>query len=257
MPLGSGARHQLMEYLSLLQKWNAVYNLTAVRDPESMLRLHLLDSLAAWAPVRHRLQLSAGPRGTRAARVADVGSGAGLPGLVWAIAEQASRVSHGPQQPHQPQQPQGPQELEDVQSEPVPRAAPAQPDLPPVRFTLIDAVEKKTAFQRQAVAQLGLGATVECLHARVEEAGRDSAFDLVASRAFASLRDFVTLTSGLLAAGGKWAALKGAVPHEEIAALPRWAVVEDIVPLDVPMLDGAARCVVLLRRDVDQDRAED
>ena len=68
----------LLDFLALLQKWNKVYNLTAVRDPQEMLTHHLLDSLAAVAPLRRHL---AG----QGARLLDVGSGGGLPGVVFAI----------------------------------------------------------------------------------------------------------------------------------------------------------------------------
>lgn len=69
---------QLLGYLALIQKWNKVYNLTAVRDPQEMLTHHLLDSLTAVAPlVRHT--------GGQPAKVLDVGSGGGLPGIVLAI----------------------------------------------------------------------------------------------------------------------------------------------------------------------------
>ena len=77
---------QLMAYLDLIQKWNRVYNLTAVRDPQEMLTHHLLDSLTAVAPlVRHT-------RG-QPARVLDVGSGGGLPGVVLAICRPELDVS--------------------------------------------------------------------------------------------------------------------------------------------------------------------
>lgn len=71
---------QLLEFLALLQKWNKVYNLTAVRDPQEMLTHHLLDSLAAVAPLRRHLHTLA-----PGARLLDVGSGGGLPGVVFAI----------------------------------------------------------------------------------------------------------------------------------------------------------------------------
>jgi len=77
--LGAVAADALLEFLSLLQKWNRVYNLSAVRDPDAMLVQHVVDSLAAVAPLRREL-------GARGARVLDVGSGAGLPGLVIAAA---------------------------------------------------------------------------------------------------------------------------------------------------------------------------
>lgn len=72
----------LMEFLALLQKWNKVYNLTAVRDPEEMLTHHLLDSLAAVLPLRRHVAQAglAAP-----VRLLDVGSGGGLPGVVFAI----------------------------------------------------------------------------------------------------------------------------------------------------------------------------
>jgi len=73
---------QLLDYLALLQKWNRVYNLTAVRDPTQMLRQHLLDSLAVVLPLRAMLERRVAPA---AARVLDVGSGAGLPGIVLAL----------------------------------------------------------------------------------------------------------------------------------------------------------------------------
>jgi 16S rRNA (guanine527-N7)-methyltransferase len=78
LDLSEGQFQQLWAYLALMQKWNKVYNLTAVRDPQEMLTHHLLDSLTAVAPlVRHT--------GGQPARVLDVGSGGGLPGIVLAI----------------------------------------------------------------------------------------------------------------------------------------------------------------------------
>ncbi|WP_298209616.1 16S rRNA (guanine(527)-N(7))-methyltransferase RsmG [Acidovorax sp.] len=75
---------QLMDFLALLQKWNKVYNLTAVRDPQEMMTHHLLDSLAAVAPLRRHVAALAG-EGRAAVRLLDVGSGGGLPGVVFAI----------------------------------------------------------------------------------------------------------------------------------------------------------------------------
>ena len=75
---------QLMDFLALLQKWNKVYNLTAVRDPQEMLTHHLLDSLAAVPPLRRHVAALAG-EGRGAVRLLDVGSGGGLPGVVFAI----------------------------------------------------------------------------------------------------------------------------------------------------------------------------
>lgn len=77
---------QLLAYLALLQKWNRVYNLTALRDPQEMLTHHLLDSLTAVPPL---LRHTAG----QPARVLDVGSGGGLPGIVLAICRPELDVS--------------------------------------------------------------------------------------------------------------------------------------------------------------------
>ncbi|MET1115190.1 MAG: 16S rRNA (guanine(527)-N(7))-methyltransferase RsmG [Comamonas sp.] len=74
----------LLDFLALLQKWNKVYNLTAVRDPQEMLTHHLLDSLAAVAPLQRHVQGLARAEGTRVPLL-DVGSGGGLPGVVFAI----------------------------------------------------------------------------------------------------------------------------------------------------------------------------
>jgi 16S rRNA (guanine527-N7)-methyltransferase len=81
---------RLMEFLALLQKWNKVYNLTAVRDPQEMLTHHLLDSLAAVPPLRRHIAQAglAAP-----VRLLDVGSGGGLPGVVFAICSPGVDVS--------------------------------------------------------------------------------------------------------------------------------------------------------------------
>ena len=76
----------LMQFQELLGKWNKVYNLTAVRDPQEMLTHHLLDSLAAVPPLRrHVAQTGQGSAARPGARLLDVGSGGGLPGVVFAI----------------------------------------------------------------------------------------------------------------------------------------------------------------------------
>lgn len=76
---------KLLAYQALIHKWNRIYNLTAVREPEAMLRQHLLDSLAAVPALRRFAD-------GRALRVLDVGSGAGLPGAVFAICDPELQV---------------------------------------------------------------------------------------------------------------------------------------------------------------------
>jgi len=82
LDLSPAQRQALLDYLALLHKWNQVYNLTAVRDPQAMLSHHLLDCLAVVAPLRTQLAVL---DLTEPIRLLDVGSGAGLPGLVLAI----------------------------------------------------------------------------------------------------------------------------------------------------------------------------
>jgi len=110
--------------------------------------------------------------------------------------------------------------------------------------TLVDAVQKKCAFLRQAALELGLrNLTVQ--HARLEQC-RLAPQDFAVSRAFATLREFVTLTGPLLAPGGLWAAMKGRLPEEEIRDLPPGPHLLPTITLRVPLLDEQ-RHLVLLR----------
>lgn len=111
-------------------------------------------------------------------------------------------------------------------------------------ITCVDAVAKKAGFVRQVAAELGLR-RLHAEHARVE-ALRDAPYDLIVSRAFAALPEFVALTAGLLAADGCWLAMKGRVPHQEISALPATIDVFHVEQLLVPQLD-ASRCLVWMR----------
>jgi 16S rRNA (guanine527-N7)-methyltransferase len=111
--------------------------------------------------------------------------------------------------------------------------------------TLVDAVQKKTAFLRQTVIELALK-NVTVHHARVEHLqGR---YAVITSRAFAELKDFVALTRHLLAPGGRWLAMKGQRPTAELAALPAGIVAEAVQSLAVPGL-AAERHLVVLRQE--------
>lgn len=108
----------------------------------------------------------------------------------------------------------------------------------------VETVDKKAAFQRQVVAELGLG-NVRVEGCRVEELVLAEKADTVVSRAFSNLTEFVRLTRPLIKPGGQWVAMKGKLPHEEIAALPDHVKVKRIGELRVPGLH-AERCVILM-----------
>jgi 16S rRNA (guanine527-N7)-methyltransferase len=116
--------------------------------------------------------------------------------------------------------------------------------IPAAHVTLIDRVQKKTAFLLQARLELGLP-NVEVVHGRVE-GYRTEPFDVITSRAFSALAEMVRLTSHLIAPQGCWAAMKGAYPTEEISALPSTVELMRAVKLRVPLL-GAERHLVVLR----------
>lgn len=191
LALDDGQLQRLADYASLLARWNATHNLTAIRSGEDVLTHHLLDSLAL---VPHFTCATGGA----AARVLDVGSGGGLPGIVLAIA--------------------------------APRA----------RLTLIDAVQKKCAFLTQARLELRLD-NVEVIHGRVETL-HAPLFDVVVSRALASLAQFIAWTRHLLKPAGCWLAMKGRFPAEELARLPS-DVRAEVVPLRVPGLNEQRQLV--------------
>ena len=190
---------KLRAYLALIQKWNKVYNLTAVRDPNEMVTHHLLDSLAAIGPLnRHLAQEGLGS----SASLLDVGSGAGLPGVVMALC------------------------------------------CPTVKVTCVDTVAKKATFIKQVALELKLP-NLTGLHARVESI--NSPFDVICSRAFASLVDFTQWSASALAPAGIWMAMKGKHPADELAALPAAVEVFHVEQLKVPGLH-AERCVVWMRK---------
>jgi 16S rRNA (guanine527-N7)-methyltransferase len=118
---------------------------------------------------------------------------------------------------------------------------------PAWQVTCIDAVAKKATFIRQVGAELALP-NLQAVHGRVESKAsfRAPAFDLVTSRAFASLKDFVELTRPLLAPGGQWAAMKANLSEDERDALPADVAMFHVEQLDVPDL-GAQRCLVWMK----------
>lgn len=177
---------QCLAYLTLLQKWNKVYNLTVVRDPQEMLVLHLLDSLSVLPYIE-------------AGNLLDVGSGGGLPGLVIAITR------------------------------------------PDVQVTTIDTVQKKAIFMRQVKAELGLS-NAQVVHGRVEAFMPASPFKQVISRAFSDIALFKQLTAHLMAPHGRWLAMKGLVPTEELQLAG--VQPKEVIRLQVPNLQAERHLIV-------------
>lgn len=185
-------RARLLAYVRLLDKWNRVYNLTAVRNVADMATYHLLDSLAVLPHITGR-------------SLVDVGSGGGLPGIPIAIA------------------------------------------CPDRRVVLLDSNHKKAAFLRQAAIELALtNVTVVCERAQAWQS--PERFDVVISRAFAELAQFIAVAGHLCADDGVMAAMKGVYPDEELTpAIPGYRV-QRVERITVPGL-AADRHLVLLRRD--------
>ena len=115
---------------------------------------------------------------------------------------------------------------------------------PQWQVSAVDTVAKKAAFIQTAAHSLGLP-NLRGIHARVEDL--TESYDLVCSRAFASLADFTTWSAAALKPGGVWMAMKGRVPDEELAALPPGLRVDEVQLLQVPGLE-AQRCVVWMRQ---------
>jgi len=198
LELDDATIEQLLDYVDLLMRWNAAYNLTAVRDAGEMVTRHLLDSLAVLPYVTGQT-------------LVDLGTGAGLPGIPLAL---------------------------------------ARPDLD---VCLVDSNGKKARFLREAVRHLRLKRTrvEEC---RVEAVSGE--FDCVTARAFATLTDMLTLGGHLLGDEGRWLALKGRFPQDELDSLPAGFSIETVQRLDVPGLE-AERHLVIIKRKLDGSATRD
>lgn len=228
LTLSAQQTQQLLDYCDLLLKWNRVYNLSAVREPQAVLSHHILDCLAVVHPLSRELarieteqrqqdqaQAQAQPQSTPP-RLLDIGAGAGLPGVVLAIA------------------------------------------LPHLQVCCLDAVEKKTAFVRQVAASLRLS-NLSVKHARIEAAPDSQGYDVVSARALAELVQLARWALPWLAPHGVLMAMKGQHPQAELAELAQSAKLADsasppldarayrVEPLQVPQL-AAQRCIVWIKR---------
>jgi 16S rRNA (guanine527-N7)-methyltransferase len=117
--------------------------------------------------------------------------------------------------------------------------------MPELDVTCVDAVGKKAAFVRQAAGELGLK-NLHAVHARVEDLAGDP-FDVIVSRAFASLADFVALTRRHHGTGSVWVAMKARLADDEVAAVPNEVDMFHVEHLTVPGLD-AERCLIWMRK---------
>lgn len=179
----------LLNYLSLLQKWNKAYNLTAVRDPNEMLVKHVLDSLAIVSYCR-----SAGT-------LLDLGAGAGLPSVVLAIV------------------------------------------CPEMGVWALDSNIKKTRFMQQVAYELSLN-NLRVIHARADSQALTQTFDIVISRAFAALSDYVQLALPRLNTHGQIFAMKGRYPESELAEAAPLCDIKDVIPLSVPFLEEDRHLII-------------
>ena len=115
---------------------------------------------------------------------------------------------------------------------------------PDMKVSMIDTVHKKTAFLNQVKAELGLS-NVTVYTKRVEQLEVKTKFDVITSRAFADLSDFVNWSGHLLQEGGRFIALKGTAPAEERERLPAPWKVQKLEPLEVPGLDAERHLVYI------------
>jgi 16S rRNA (guanine527-N7)-methyltransferase len=186
----------LLRYTQELYKWNKAYNLTAIRNPEAMLKLHVLDSLSV---VKNLAKLK--PKS-----IIDVGTGGGLPGIILAIM------------------------------------------WPEVKVDLLDTNGKKTRFLNQCKHNLGL-TNVLVLNKRVEQHQPDQAYDIVTSRAFASISDMLAGCEQLVSEEGVFAAMKGQYPQAELDAMSESYDLLDSTALSVPGVD-AIRHLLLIKKAI-------
>ncbi len=194
--LSIGQQELLLRYTQELYKWNKAYNLTAIRNPEAMLKLHILDSLSV---VKNLAKLE--PK-----HIIDVGTGAGLPGIILAI----------------------------MWAE--------------VKVDLLDTNGKKTRFLNQCKHNLGL-TNVLVLNKRVEQHQPDQAYDIVTSRAFASISDMLAGCEQLVGEEGVFAAMKGQYPQAELDAMSENYDLLDSTALSVPGVD-AIRHLLLIKKTI-------
>tara|TARA_B110000240_G_scaffold32322_1_gene34827 strand:- start:1615 stop:2295 length:681 start_codon:yes stop_codon:yes gene_type:complete len=185
----------LVSYIEQLSKWNKAYNLTAVRDPLDMIKLHIFDSLAI---IRCLAKLNGN-------RFIDIGTGAGLPGMVLAIVW-PQKIVH-----------------------------------------LLDTNGKKTRFLThfKHLHQLN---NVEIINQRCENYLPELGYDVILSRAFATIKDMLNGCQQLVTLDGFFVAMKGIYPAAELDAMPANYCLLDCDVLQVPGVDAERHLITIQKQ---------
>ena len=179
---------KLLAFIYLLEKWNKTYNITAIRDLEQMVILHIIDSASVYNYLKGN-------------SIIDVGTGGGIPGIIFAILN------------------------------------------PNLKVTLLDSSQKKTRFLRFAKRQLKIE-NIEVVCERVEKYQPNIAYDVVISRAFSEVGNFLKLAGHLCSQNGKIYAMKGPRKEsEKDAIIYGYELINDI-DIDVPFLDATRRLLI-------------
>lgn len=188
LSLDSGLADKLIEYVSMLDKWNKTYNLTAIRDPEQMVILHVIDSASVYRYLNGKTIL-------------DVGTGGGIPGIIFALLN------------------------------------------PQLDVTLLDVSQKKTRFLRFVKRQLNIqNVTVVC--ERVENFHPKITYDVVISRAFSEVGNFLRLSGHLCSSAGSMFAMKGPRIESENKSVEMGFKLDQDIHVDVPFLDATRRLLI-------------
>ena len=189
--LSTSQIYSLIKLLELLDKWNKVHNLTAIRDQQQMAKKHILDSLSIAKYITDN-------------NILDVGSGAGFPGIVLAIL------------------------------------------FPHKNITTLDANSKKTRFMIQAKIDIGID-NLNVVCSRVENYQPDTLFDIITSRAFASIAKTLEITGHLLSKTGCYLIMKGAFPEQELEDITQNTkfVLSRCDNLQVPYVDEQRHLVII------------
>ena len=184
LEMAEAQQERLLAFVSLLQKWNHAYNLTAIED-DKMLTHHILDSLAVVPYLK-------------GARILDVGTGAGFPGMPLAFY------------------------------------------FPEKHFTLLDSNGKKTRFLIQAKEALKID-NIEVVQSRVEAYHTEDCFDAIIFRAVKSIEEIVEKSRHLCCKNGRFLAMKGSYPREELKAITNPVTVHE---LTIPGLHAKRHLVI-------------